>query len=126
LRPKSIHIRSDLCFTIDREILCNQKCNTLKQKGKIQSKEKMSCIDGGLVASSQQDEPSACFDVPVHIYALRAQILAGLRNRTDKYLSKPSELDQWAQSVPLWQLLSDAMPRKKEVGDLSLYLYFRS
>jgi hypothetical protein len=32
-----------------------------------------------------------------------------------KISQKPSALDQWAQSVPIWQLLSDAIPRKKGV-----------
>lgn len=30
--------------------------------------------------------------------------------------TKPSALDQWAQSVPLWQLLSDSIPRKQNVA----------
>ncbi len=35
---------------------------------------------------------------------------------TFKQLSeKCSALDQWAQSVPLWQLLSDSIPRKQGV-----------
>ena len=29
--------------------------------------------------------------------------------------NKSSDLDQWAQSIPLWQLLSDCLPRRKGV-----------
>ena len=42
-----------------------------------------------------------------------------------KLANKASDLDQWAQSLPLWQLLSDSIPRIKGVSSFRIYFDMR-
>jgi hypothetical protein len=68
-----------------------------------------------LSAALREISPFDCDEVqvsPAELFSLKESITFETFKRVAE---KRSALDQWAQSVPLWQLLSDSIPRKHGV-----------